>query len=90
MQGKPGPGSACVRLAFKLSTGGPAVGMAFALCPSVLLKLAEGNLFEEPRQTLVAAYGASFHMTDVLGLLYYVGYCNVCYGLTQHFAFPTV
>ncbi|KAA6418166.1 MAG: Na+ H+ antiporter [Trebouxia sp. A1-2] len=66
VQGSPESASGYVKLAFQLSAGGPAVGMAFALCLSAWLKLAGGNLFADLGMTLVAAYG-SFHVADILG-----------------------
>jgi len=66
VQGSPESASGYAKLAFQLSAGGPAVGMAFALCLSAWLKLAGGNLFADLGMTLVAAYG-SFHVADILG-----------------------
>ncbi len=66
MQGSPESVSGYAKLAFQLSAGGPAVGMAFALCLSAWLKLAGGNLLADLGMTLVAAYG-SFHVADILG-----------------------
>ncbi len=63
VQGSSESASGYTKLAFQLSAGGPAVGMAFALCLSAWLKLAGGNLFADLGMTLVAAYG-SFHVAD--------------------------
>lgn len=61
VQGKPGSSSGYVKLAFKLSAGGPAVGIAFALCLAAWLRFAGGNLSADVSMTLVASYG-SFHV----------------------------
>ncbi len=84
VQGHPDSGRGYVKLAFQLAAGGPAVGIAFALCLSAWLKYAGGTLFADLSMTLVAAYG-SFHVADILGCsnilaTVALGMCMALYG----------
>ena len=84
VQGRPASASEFVKLAFQLSLGGPAVGIAFAICLSAWLKCAGGKLFADLGMTLVAAYG-SFHVADILGCsnilaTVALGMCMALYG----------
>ena len=66
MQGQAKSSGGYVKLACQLSTGGPAVGTAFALCLVAWLKYCGGVLMADLGMTVVAAYG-SFHVADILG-----------------------
>ena len=66
VQGHPDSSSGYVKLAIKLSAGGPAVGIAFALFLFAWLRLAGGNFLADVSMTLVGTY-ASFHVADILG-----------------------
>lgn len=66
VRGQTEHGSGYVKLALQLSTGGPAVGLAFALFLFVWLHFAGGSFLADLSMTLVAAYG-SFHVADILG-----------------------
>ena len=56
-------GGGYVKLAFKLSAGGPAIGLAFALCLAALLRWVGGNILADLGMTVVSAYGSSMWQT---------------------------
>ena len=84
VEGHPASGASYVKLAFRLSLGGPAVGLAFALCLSAWLRFMGGSLCADLGMTMVAAYG-SFHVADILGCsnilaTVTLGFCMALYG----------
>ena len=84
VEGDPQNGGGYVKLAFKLSAGGPAIGLGFALCLTAWLRWAGGNFLADLGTTVVAAYG-SFHVADILGCsdilaTVALGMCMAIYG----------